>query len=77
MWVTSLSDRYIRQDIEAKIMLTARFFDSEGEDFTEFLADWFVVTLETGRDAAEAFAKDIVATYEAILLSDLENLNTV
>ena len=68
-----MSDRFTRQDIEAKIMLTARFFDSEGEDFTAFLSDWFQLTLGTPAEHAQAFAKDVVGTYEAVLLVDLEN----
>lgn len=70
MWST-------KTQAEQHLMLTAKFFDSEGEDFLAFLEDWFVVTLEFSRDAAKAFAKDIVAIYEVILADYLENLSTL
>lgn len=69
--------RFVRQDIEAKMMLTARFFDSEDGDFEKFLVDYFQLSLKWTADTATQVARDIVQTYERVLVADLENHSAV
>lgn len=64
-----------RSQIEHKIMLTAAFFDSENNDFQNYVADWFEITMGMPPHRAALMAANLLSTYEQALLLDLEQVS--